>query len=186
MGGGTATINLKLKVSGKNRGGPHRKGDGYENYGNFNEINLEDDIAYYQMMFYNIPENPVICINESITKYKIFPQIKNKTCFVIDCSDNWKLNRKKIINSTDECIESCSKTIQYIYEYDGKCYENCINNYYIDDKNNYYCTIDSSCPNEYPKLIENNKKCIKFDIQNIINDILINERNETENRNNIL
>ena len=31
--GGTATINLKLKVPDKNRGGPHRGGDGYENYG---------------------------------------------------------------------------------------------------------------------------------------------------------
>ena len=38
-------INLKLKVSAKNRGGgPHRKGDGYENYG----IEFEDSKQYLE------------------------------------------------------------------------------------------------------------------------------------------
>ena len=45
---------------------------------------------------------------------------------------------------------------------------------------NFHCTINYSCPNEYPQLIENKKECIKYNIQNLIKD---KEKfiNETEN-----
>ena len=151
----------------------------YINLYNFNEISLDNSISFYQKMFYNLPENVVICIKESINSDKIFPQIKNKTCFIIYCLDDWKSKQKKIINYTNECIESCNLKLQYKYEYNGKCYENCIYNYYIDNNNNYYCTSDALCPNEYPLLIEEKMKCIKYDIENIMKEILT-KRNETE------
>ena len=51
----------------------------YINLKNFTEIKLDNNEKYYhQIMFYNIIENIVICINENITAGKIFPQIKNK------------------------------------------------------------------------------------------------------------
>ena len=43
------------------------------------------------------------------------------------------------------------------------CYKNCSYYYYFDNENNFQCTNDSSCPIEYPKLIENTKECIKLD-----------------------
>ena len=49
-------------------------------------------------MFYNVPQNIVICINEMNTRTKIFPQIKNIAYYTIDCSDDWKLKQKKINN----------------------------------------------------------------------------------------
>ena len=94
----------------------------YINLKNFVEIKIGNAPDYYYNMFNNIPINVVICINESITKEKIFPQIKNKTCYVIDCTDNWKSNKLKIINDTNKCIENCNSSL-YHYEYNDKCYE---------------------------------------------------------------
>ena len=267
----------------------------YINLKNFNEKNIDENITYYKNMFYNIPINAIICINENSTKSKIFPQIKNKNCIVIDCTDDWKSKQKKIIINTNECIESCDNSFQNQYEYNGKCYENCqkgvlaynniknktckceldecllcpnvalnkrlctqcninyypkendFNNigeyincykeldgyyldnniykkcfytckicnisgnnknhnciecsddysfkiknrnsfncyetcsyyYYFDNKNNYHCTINSTCPKNYPKLIEEKKECVINDIKDIIDDA-IKEKNETE------
>ena len=257
---------------------------------NFVETKLSD----VNNMFNNIPENVVICINESLTGQKIFPQIKNKKCFVIDCTKDWKSKQKKLINNKNECVESCDNSPLYKYEYNGKCYDNCpygfiydendnmnkckceldkcllcpkealnknlctkcntnyypkendpfnigeyincynktkegyyldINIYkqcyytcktcnisgnnrthnciecndnypieiknknylncyencshyhYFDNENNYYCTEDLSCPNEYPKLNIDTNECIKNDIKDIIKDLI---KNETE------
>ena len=38
---------------------------------------VEKELTYYTNMFYNVPQNIVICINEMNTRTKIFPQIKN-------------------------------------------------------------------------------------------------------------
>ena len=121
----------------------------YININNFNERKFLANID----MFLNILENVVICINENITKEKIFPQIESKHCYTIDCSNTWKEKQKKIINNTNECIESCDKSIQYKYEYNGKCYENCSNGYIYDENNiilnKCKCELDKCllCPN---------------------------------------
>ena len=49
-----------------------------------------------------------------------------------------------------------------IYNY-SNCYEKCPYYYYIDNNNNSICTNDTICPDEYPKLIENESECIKDD-----------------------
>ena len=77
-----------------------------------NEYKLGNSINQYEKIFDFVPENIVICIKEEITKDKIFPQIKIKTCCVIDCSNDWKSKQKKIIHNTNECIE--------IYDNSGK------------------------------------------------------------------
>ena len=61
--------------------------------------------------------------------------MKEKTCYAISCSDDWKSKQKKIINNSNECIDSCEKSNQYIFEYNGRCYENCPNGYLFDDNN---------------------------------------------------
>ena len=121
----------------------------YINLKNFTENNLED----FEDIFLNVPENVVICINESNNKNIIFPQISNKNCSTLDCSNNWKLKQKKIINNTNECIESCNISNKYKYEYNGNCVENCPNGILNDDNNKILnkckCELDkcSICSN---------------------------------------
>ena len=68
----------------------------YINLKNFDEIKLLNSTAYYGNMFDNVPDNVVVCINENKIKNKILPQIKNKACYAIDCSENWKIKQKKL------------------------------------------------------------------------------------------
>ena len=84
----------------------------YINLINFNESRLYDDQIYFKNMFYNVPENVVVCINENITKNKIFPQIKNKAYYVIDCTDNWKSKQKGVINVLNIIIMICQKKMK--------------------------------------------------------------------------
>ena len=56
-------------------------------------------IIFFQL----VPDNIVVCINESINSSIIIPQLKEKKCYNIDCSDNWKLKQKNIINSASGC-----------------------------------------------------------------------------------
>ena len=86
----------------------------YINLNNFDEKQL----ALYDDMFLGVRENIVICIEENNTKYKIFPQILKKHCYIIDCSDNWKLKQKNIGNcykkSKDEEIKYYDNILQNI------------------------------------------------------------------------
>ena len=116
----------------------------YINLQNFDENNLKQS----NNMFYNVPNNVVICINESNTKNKIFPQIKNKTCYYIDCSNNWKTKQKKIISETDECIDNCIQDSFNKYEYNGKCYSNCTYELIYNDKN-----VTNKCKCELEKCL---------------------------------
>ena len=126
----------------------------YINLKNFDESKLSDDRSQYQYMFLNTSENIVICINESKTQSKIFPQIKGDIpCYVIDCADNWKSKQNKIINNVnnnDKCIQSCDNSSIYKYEYNGKCYENCSNGFLLDEYNNN--TINK-CKCEYDECL---------------------------------
>ena len=70
-------------------------------YGCFNleYINLknfkESQLLSYTNMFQGVPDNFIICINESNNNKVIFPQIKVKKCYTIDFSNNWQKNLKK-------------------------------------------------------------------------------------------
>ena len=64
------------------------------------------------------------------------------------------------------------------------CYENCSYYYYFDNENNYHCTLNLSCPEEYPKLIDHKNECIKYNIKDILKHLIIdNERNGTKKSN---
>ena len=139
----------------------------YINLYNFNESKIKPN------MLENVPNNLVICINGTLnnlfynaynkvynctynniynyiynyTSYnKSYFDIINKNCFIIDCSKDWKSKQKKIINSNNECIESCSGNKQYKYEYNGKCYKKCPNG--VLNGNKCKCELDNclSCP----------------------------------------
>ena len=81
----------------------------YINMINFNENTLIDNYEEYKMIFDNIPDTLVICINENITKYRILPQLKSR-CYNIDCSDDWKLKKMNIVSKINGCecqLDNC-------------------------------------------------------------------------------
>ena len=43
----------------------------------------------------------------------------------------------------------------------NSCYSDCSHYYYFDENSNYHCTESDSCIQEYSKLIEDKRKCIK-------------------------
>ena len=120
----------------------------YINLANFDERKIESQ----DYIFSNVQANVVICANGNFTKHIIFEQKDNIKCHAIDCSINWKLKQKKIINNINECIDSCDNSTQYKYEYNGKCYENCSNGFLYDNNSNIInkckCELDKClmCP----------------------------------------
>ena len=140
----------------------------YINIKNFNENSYNN----YKEMFDEIPDNVVICVNENDISDKLLPQINNKTCHLIDCSDNWKSKQKKIINVTGLCINNCNENSLYKYEYNGRCYDNCTNGFFVDENNNLKCKCElEKCLLCRPIALKNNlcTKC-NIDYYQIEND----------------
>ena len=136
----------------------------YINLNNFDLTNLNIEQFAYEEIFYNIPENVVICIDESITdNYIIISQIKNISCYVIDCSNDWKSKQKKLIDNTNECIDNCENSARYKYEYNGKCFNNCINGFLFDDENNKMnkCKCELNKCDLCPQVALSNNLCTK-------------------------
>ena len=80
-------------------------------------------------------------------------------------------------NSNHNCLK-CNENFLFgikINDY-FNCYENCSYYYYLDNENNFICTINSSCPEEYPKLTGNKTECVKYNIEDKINNIFLNNK----------
>ena len=116
----------------------------------------------YKDMFYNVPDNIVICIksNNDI----ILNELNQTKCYNIDCSDSWKLNQNKKISIIKICLKNCINIIDN--ENKIKCYENCTNEYFHNNSickcnldkcllcppNGFYNELCSICNiNYYPK-----------------------------------
>ena len=114
----------------------------YINLKNFNEKNIDLNIPpFFSNIFDQVPNNIVICINETNVINTIYPQIKNKTCFINDCSDNWKKKQLKFIPENNTCVNFCDNT-EYKYEYKGQCYIDCPYGSVIDENNNTICKCE--------------------------------------------
>ena len=125
-----------LDLSGFNTSLVREMGNLFSNCRNLEYINLENfdeqkmkELFFNRYIFYLVPENVVICINENITGTIIFPQIKNKKCYVIDCTTEWKSKQKYL---------------------------------QINDNGTFVC--------------------LTKDLKNMLKDILINERNNTDKK----
>ena len=118
----------------------------------------------FTKIFEDIPENIVICLNETSAP-NLTSLIKNKICYNIDCSNDWIKSKKNFVNETEKCNYSCIDIYtNYIYENDNKCYISCLckscntnfypkendliyKNYYFNCYNNpegYYLDIDEN------------------------------------------
>ena len=256
-------------------------------YINIINISEKNELTSYHNMFNNTPENLVICIDLDKNRNYIFPQISKKAAYIIDCSDDWKSNQKKLINESGLCKENdrkytftkicyqnsvdknltnnlilskckyekseisnlnlsinelCKKCNNDFYQIEddllnhevyincysnpknyyldenellykkcyntchtcyksgnetnhnclecktnypliklfdnsSNCYEDCSFNYYFDYRRKIHCTTESSCPEEYPFLLDDTKECLKNNFDVIINNSSITKIN---------
>ena len=65
----------------------------YINIRNFNE----DKLNKVSFFFGGVPEDVVVCLNKE-NNPNIFNELKKKSCYNIDCSDDWNLIQKRINN----------------------------------------------------------------------------------------
>ena len=111
---------------------------------------MQKIILPLKIFFFNIPENIVACLNEN--NHKILEAFINRSCYTLDCSDNWEKNQKKLVNKTDICFDIYNNSILYKYEYQGLYYEYYINENAKKNKTISYCKCDDenciSCPND--------------------------------------
>ena len=76
----------------------------------------------------------------------------------------------------------CKNEYQFEINFNNykNCYEQCNYYHYFDIEKNFHCMNSFSCPDEYPKLIEDKSECVEIDFDYILEDILKLEKNETK------
>jgi len=84
-------------------------------------------------------------------------KIKNKEFNCIECKINYIDKNGLIYNFLYELNKNKFKN----------CYVKCPYHFY-KNVNKFICTLNLSCPKEYPILLENQMKCIESKIQNIL------------------
>ena len=107
----------------------------------YSESKLIKDSSRF--IFNNVPDNIVLCINNDLNIIK--DEINKIRCHSLACSNNY-LSFQKKINEYDNCTESCFDK----FEYNGKCYDNCTNGFYMENNiSKCKCEIDNclSCSN---------------------------------------
>ena len=101
---------------------------------------------------------------------------EEKICYETNPDGYYFDNDNKLFK---KCYETCNKCniggnianhnclecrYNYIFHKNNlnitNCYINCENYYYFDELNEYKCTLDKMCPEQYNKLIQNKSKCI--------------------------
>ena len=162
---------------------------GYINFYNYDNQPLINNI------FFGIQDNLILCIKKELNREKINMELSKLKCSIINCSNNWKEYKKRIIYNKGICINNCKDDDNYKYEYEYYCYDECpkgthptFNNKYLCEKNLYKCikkypflfTVNNSCSeicnsedffNEKCTLNDYNPDSKRIIIRNILNDI---------------
>ena len=107
----------------------------FYNCKNLRYINLKNFIEkqglIYTDIFSEIPNNIIVCINKTKAP-NLYQLIEKKNCSNIYCYDDWYKKQKKLIKDTNKCIDNCNDNINYKYEYNGICYNNCSYGIFLD------------------------------------------------------
>ena len=125
------------------------------NLKNFNENSLSES----NDVFKYISNNIIICINENNNINEILSQIKSHKCYKNDCSENWKLKQKKLIEQLDICVEKCDN----ITKDNDSCFKEPIG-YYFDKNDSLYKPCYNSCETCEIKGDYNTHNCLKCNI----------------------
>ena len=146
----------------------------YINFGNFENTNMQMD-----NMFKETLANIVFCFNKT-TSPKLNYLMKRKRCAAVDCSNNWKKSRKKIVAKTNECFAECPENYKFLYE--DKCYFRCPVGTFPDKyecktsfnlSENENCTIQRYFMNMCKLNLKTSKEKTVF-IENIVNEMISN------------
>jgi len=126
-------------------------------------------------MFDGVPDNIVYCINDEAVVPNIMSELSKKKYAINDCSQNWKSNKKKLIEENGIYVDECYYNNIYYYEYKYICYRKCPNGTKILNDKDYLCIID--CPDELP--FQQNEECVdKCNALDFFNEICtINNEN---------
>ena len=139
----------------------------YINLSNISEIGINPSIN----IFDKIPGNITIYIKES--SHNLLLSLLNKiSCYTIVCSDEKNSVRRKIIISGSKYTDNYGYNTEYIYKYNGKCYNNDLNGFLnIENK----CDCNSSDCIFCSKVTSTKDLCDKCnsDYYQIENDIFI-------------
>ena len=95
-------------------------------------------------IFNRISENLKFCTN--ITIGSIFLSELNSP---VQCMDNCFNRDIKLIVEKKECIDNCRLDIEYPYEYNNLCYNNCPENTHKSSRDEYLCEDDVVCEKYY-------------------------------------
>ena len=104
----------------------------YINFFNYNESQVKG--KNYLTIDNKVPANLVICLDKAKAP-KLYSELMNRNCTVIYCESDWKNKQKKIVYTTDECVDSCESTINYKYKYESYCLPKCPKNYTANSQN---------------------------------------------------
>ena len=118
-----------------------------------NLINFtENKLTACNDLFKNIPDNLVICINENNINNKILTELNKLNYYIIDCSNDWKSKKIKIVNKKGLCYDNNNIDILFKYEYNCKYYEHYINKNLTNNSTIKNCSCDLEkclkCPKE--------------------------------------
>ena len=128
----------------------------------------------------NIGKNYIICYKDIKGYYIDKNNSLYKKCYYT--CETCEIKGDNINHNCLQCNNNYSFGIINNYKY-YNCYENCTFYYYFDEDNLYHCTMNLSCPNEFPDLKKDKIECFKNNIKNIIKDILNIEKIENYDNN---
>ena len=132
----------------------------FSNCSKLEYINLENAIIQLGSItmndiISNTSLNLVVCSFDNL----LINKVKENECAIIDCSEKWKENRKKIIVSNNTCIDDCTLVLN-TFDYDSKCYDICpsgsYNYIYLYSEDDY----DIHCSNTLEGLYYDEKDSI--------------------------
>ena len=132
---------------------------GYVKLNNFIDNSLES----IENLFQGVTDNIIICINNLSNDFfleKIKNELSKLKCPKLDCSNNWKENKKRIIYNNSVCINNCEDDEINKYEYEYICYSECPKGAHSSKDNKYLCekNIDN-CIQKYPFIITEDESC---------------------------
>ena len=111
--------------------------------------------------------------NDNLNFDEYFNCYKNPIGYYLDITDSLYKNcyftcetcEIKGDSSIHNCLE-CNSDYPLKMEKNNyfNCYKNCHYYYYFDSKNNFHCTNNWSCPDEYPNLLPFKKECVNYSL----------------------
>ena len=141
---------------------------GCKNLEFLNINNINSDIELKNEFFNGFPTNKlIICINDEKIQL-IKDLLDNNKCILINCDSNLIKYEDKL-NTENECLTKKCSLVNYNYEFQKSCFEECPDNSIkreeiielegIELKGKYFCK--SICNETYPFELISQQKCVK-------------------------